>query len=213
MSPRSKEQFEAIREEKKALIMDAALEHFAREGYHNSTINIIAKHAGISKGLMYNYFKSKEELLAEIINESICEISAYFDLDRDGILTEEEFELFLRKSFVIIREKAVFWRLFFQLMFQKDIREQLLVSFPGTVSDNGSGYPGHYVAFANDAIKLMLKYFKRKKDKKPPDYDPVLDMHMFIYHVKGLAVVTVYADKIDEEYFEKAINRIIELYK
>ena len=71
MSPRTPKQFEEIREEKKTLIMDVALEHFANEGYHNTTINHIAKHAGISKGLMYNYFESKEELLAEIINRSM----------------------------------------------------------------------------------------------------------------------------------------------
>ena len=60
MSPRTPQQFEEIREEKMTLIMDIALEHFANEGYHTTTINHIARHAGISKGLMYNYFESKE---------------------------------------------------------------------------------------------------------------------------------------------------------
>ena len=70
MSPRTPKQFMEIREEKKTLIMDVALEHFANEGYFTTTINHIARHAGISKGLMYNYFESKEELLTEIINRS-----------------------------------------------------------------------------------------------------------------------------------------------
>ena len=56
------------------LIMDVALEHFANNGFHAQPSAILARHAGISKGLMYNYFKSKEELLGEIINRSITEI-------------------------------------------------------------------------------------------------------------------------------------------
>ena len=47
--------------------MDAALELFVTYGYQGTTISQIAKKASVSKGLLYNYFKSKEELLHEII--------------------------------------------------------------------------------------------------------------------------------------------------
>ena len=97
MSPRSSAQFEEMREEKKALIMNTALEHFSDYGFHATTISHIAKHAGISKGLMYNYFKSKEELLAAIINRSLDEIYRSFNPDRDSTLTPDEFENFIRR--------------------------------------------------------------------------------------------------------------------
>ena len=63
MSPRTEEQFEEIRESKKNLIQEVALELFATRGYHSTSISMIAKEADISKGLLYNYFESKEELL------------------------------------------------------------------------------------------------------------------------------------------------------
>ena len=85
--------------------MDTALEHFANEGYFSTTINHIAKHAGISKGLMYNYFESKEALLKAIIHKSVNEVFNYFDIDRDGYLSEEEFEFFIRKINVMLKEK------------------------------------------------------------------------------------------------------------
>jgi AcrR family transcriptional regulator len=113
MSPKSQQQLEGMREEKKALIMDTALQHFANQGFHATTINHIAKHAGISKGLMYNYFKSKEDLLSEIIKKSVSEIYNYFDIDRDGYLSRDEFEFFIRKLSRILRERT-FWRLFFR---------------------------------------------------------------------------------------------------
>ncbi len=213
MSPRSKEQFEAIREEKRALIMDAALEHFARDGYHNTTITHLAKHAGISKGLMYNYFESKEELLTAIINRSMNEVSAYFDPDKDGILTEEEFELFVRKYIMVIREKVVFWRLFIQLMLQKDVREQLLYSFSGTPGTGKFNDLNPQTSFKTDVLKIILDYFIRKKDKMTAGYDPVLEMNMFMYTISGFALTTIYTEAVDDDYHDKTINRIIELYK
>jgi AcrR family transcriptional regulator len=106
MSPRTPHQFQEIRDEKRALIMAVALEHFANEGYFKTTIIHIARHAGISKGLMYNYFTSKEELLIAIINKSIEDIAQYFDPNRDGYLSEDEFEMFIRKLFSLIRKKS-----------------------------------------------------------------------------------------------------------
>jgi AcrR family transcriptional regulator len=213
MTPRTPKQFQEIREEKMTLIMDVALEHFASEGYHNSTISHIARHAGISKGLMYNYFGSKEELLMEIISRSMGEISQYFDPDRDGYLSEEEFELFVRKYFLIIRENLSFWRLYYQLLQQKDVREQFLKSFQGPVNSVESMYVNGNQTFLALASRLITEYFIRKKDRKPADYDPILDMNLFIYTIEGFAHITAFLDEVDSSYYEKTINRIIEVYK
>jgi AcrR family transcriptional regulator len=213
MSPRTAKQFKEIREEKKALIMDVALQHFANEGYFKTTINHIARHAGISKGLMYNYFQSKEELLTEIINRSMREIILYFDPDKDGYLSEEEFELFIRKLFSIVREKIEFWRLFFQLLIQKDVRDQFLKSNAGPVNSEQVMYINKNNAFLTLINKMITEYFIRKKDRKPADYDPILDMNMFYYTIEGFARVTIYQDEVDENYYNKTINKIIDLYK
>jgi AcrR family transcriptional regulator len=213
MSPRTAKQYKEIREEKKTLIMDVALVHFANEGYFKTTISHIARHAGISKGLMYNYFESKEELLTEIINRSMNEISKYFDPDNDGYLSEEEFELFIRKLFSILREKISFWRLFSQLIIQKDVRDQLLKSYSGHVSTTQIMYTNRNNIFLALVSKMITEYFTRKKARKPGDYDPVLDMNMFIYTIEGFATITIYQDDVNEYYYKKTIDRIIELYK
>jgi AcrR family transcriptional regulator len=212
MSPRTKTQFETIREEKRSLIMETALEHFAGEGYHKTTITHLAKHAGISKGLMYNYFESKEALLSAIIDKSMSEIAEYFDPDKDGILTEDEFELFVRRYFKVIRDKVKFWRLYFQLMLQKEVREQFMVNYSGKpefkVRDQNK-----YTIFKTDMARIISEYFARKKERMPEDYDPLIDLNMFIYSMTGFATVTIYTETLDEKFFEKSITRIIELYK
>lgn len=213
MSPRTARQNEEIKEAKRTLIMRVALEHFARDGYHNTTISHLAKHAGISKGLLYNYFKSKEELFTEIINNSVEEMSTYFDQDKDGFLSEEEFEFFIRKLFYLIRRNIPFWRLFAQLIMQKEGRVQFLKSNNGPVNTARKIYSSSGNSFLILMSELITDYFVRKKRKKPEDYDPILDLNMFIYTVEGFALVTLYMDEIDDTYFNKSIDRIIELYK
>ena len=53
----------AARGEKRPLILQAATEVFAEQGFAAVTVAEIADHAGIGKGTVYEYFSSKEELL------------------------------------------------------------------------------------------------------------------------------------------------------
>jgi AcrR family transcriptional regulator len=213
MSPRTPQQFEEIREEKKNLIMDAALERFAKDGYHATTISHIAKHAGISKGLMYNYFESKEALLKSIILKSILEIYNYFDINRDGYLSEDEFEYFVRKISAILKEKRSFWRLFFQILMQNEVREQFLGSFLGSDSLVESGIRPREDLFVSQIMKMITDYFMRKKEIKGKNYNPMLDIQMFLIAIKGYALTIIYAEDNDEINYEESVNRIIELYK
>ena len=69
--PRRPEQFEEIREKSREKILAAALELFANKGYNATSIDSIAKKAGISKGLIYNYFESKEKILRAIFDAAM----------------------------------------------------------------------------------------------------------------------------------------------
>ncbi len=110
--PRTKEQVEEIRRDRRQAILDTALEVFADHGYESASISMIAKKAGVSKGLMYNYFESKEELLVEIIKIAIGKIHTYFDPNHDNVLTKEEFLYFIHKTFDSMRENLTFWKLY-----------------------------------------------------------------------------------------------------
>jgi AcrR family transcriptional regulator len=213
MSPRTPQKFQEMREEKKALIMDVALLHFANEGYFNTTIRHIARHAGISKGLMYNYFDSKEALLTAIVHRSVNEIFNYFDIDRDGYLSVDEFEYFIRKINVILKEKRSFWRLLIQLLTQNEAREQFMKLYQ--VSDSVI-HPGHEPGdnqYPAVMMKMIRDYFFKKKEKAGDNYDPGFEYNMFMLTLKGFAITRIYADDIDDDHIEKIINRIIGLFK
>lgn len=121
MAPRSKIQFEEIRKEKMQLIMDSALELFAQFGYETTSINRIARKAGISKGLMYNYFQSKEQLIEAILNKGIDEMLNIFDINKDGEIVAEELEFYINESFKMIKEKRIFWKLYYSVTLQPSV--------------------------------------------------------------------------------------------
>ncbi len=70
MSPRvSADRREQYLEERRAQILDAAIEVFGNKGLDVATVDEIAQAAGISKGTIYLYFKSKNEIFDTILAE------------------------------------------------------------------------------------------------------------------------------------------------
>jgi len=63
-------------EEKRRLILQAAVRVFARKGFHESRVGDIAEEAGIAHGLLYHYFDSKDELLETIFHDTWTELLA-----------------------------------------------------------------------------------------------------------------------------------------
>jgi AcrR family transcriptional regulator len=57
-------------------LIDAALAHFDRDGYHGTSIRQIAAHAGCSAGAFYEHFRSKRAILLEIIDATYTAASA-----------------------------------------------------------------------------------------------------------------------------------------
>ena len=60
------------KENKYELILDSARELMCKESSSaDITVDMIAKNAGIGKGSIYYYFKSKDEIIDEVINVTI----------------------------------------------------------------------------------------------------------------------------------------------
>jgi AcrR family transcriptional regulator len=59
-----------VAEEKRRIILDAAVRVFAHKGFHTSRVGDIAEEAGVAHGLLYHYFSSKDEVLETIFREN-----------------------------------------------------------------------------------------------------------------------------------------------
>lgn len=121
MSPRTSEQFEEIREDRKKKLIDAAFHVFAEETYHTASVSKIAKEAGVSKGLLYNYFDTKEDLLRAIMSNLMEEILTYFDFSDETPLTDESVTDWIKKSLYIVKDDVKRWRFYTSLSMQPDV--------------------------------------------------------------------------------------------
>jgi TetR/AcrR family transcriptional regulator, fatty acid metabolism regulator protein len=74
--------------DKRRQILDAAIRVFARQGFHSTRVADIADEAGVAYGLVYHYFKSKDEVLNELFSErwSLL-LAAIEEADRSPDLT------------------------------------------------------------------------------------------------------------------------------
>ncbi len=65
--PRTKEQFEAMRMATRDKIHSAAIKLFAKKGFAATSVQDIANSAGISTGLLYRHYKTKDDLFNDLV--------------------------------------------------------------------------------------------------------------------------------------------------
>ncbi len=122
MSPRTKEQVEEIRNRSMVQIQNAALDLFAHQGFHKTSISQIAKKAKVSKGLIYNYYESKDHLLEALIRDVVemgdemIESAIREDLDPMQSLIN-----IIDDAVEKVRANPTYWKLIMGLSMQDEI--------------------------------------------------------------------------------------------
>lgn len=151
MSPRTKDQFEKIRNKSRANIEKIALELFAIKGYHATSISQIAEKAGISKGLLYNYFENKEQLLNSVIMKVYHELMQIVQMS-ENLSAEKQIEQLIIQTINHLKENITFWRLYLFLVHQPDVQRNLTKL---------------YKKMRNDYLEYVVKLFKEIGSTNP----------------------------------------------
>ena len=190
MTPRTSKQFEEMRDSKRKLIMESALKLFARHGFFDTSINMISVEAGISKGLMYNYFKSKEDLLRSVVFQGIDKFIVLFDPDNDGVLTKTELKFFVEETFHTIETDISFWKIYFSVLSQPQVLKIVGEKFWEII---------------NPVFEILENYFERSNFKNPK-----IETRLFGALMDGICINYI----LDPENFplEEIKQKVIELY-
>ena len=86
--------------DKRRLILDAAIRVFAREGFHRCRVSDIANEANVAYGLVYHYFRSKDEVLDTLFTERwTLLLEAIAEVDKQELPIREK--LYAVASFII----------------------------------------------------------------------------------------------------------------
>ena len=88
------EKFERLPVERREAIVNAAVEAFGRNDYKNASTESIARKAGISKGLLFFYFKNKKELYLYLM-EYLMEKVSHLVVDDEFYAIDDFFNLFI----------------------------------------------------------------------------------------------------------------------
>jgi len=154
-------------------ILDKSLELFSRRGFAQTAVADIARESNISKGLLYHYFSSKEQLFEEILTSSFDIIFEFLVGNQDGILTQREFEEFILNIFKSLEQNHLKWKLVFQLFTQPELSEKATL----VLDKNRS------------VIKLrdmISDYFQRKNK-----INPQIQTTYFISVILGISVIYI----------------------
>ncbi|QBD75663.1 TetR/AcrR family transcriptional regulator [Ktedonosporobacter rubrisoli] len=88
MSPRPD-----VSEERKKQIMEAALAVFARLGFRSARMDDVAEQAGLSKGALYLYYKSKDAIIAALLKyifmQEAGRLQALIETEQEGSVAEQ----------------------------------------------------------------------------------------------------------------------------
>jgi len=161
-------------------ILQSAIELFARQGYSATSVRQIAKAAGVSPSLLYNYFDGKETLLGAIFLESVAQVQASLEAAAGGAGRPERVEHLVRGAFTAVRERLPFWRVLYRLRGEPEViaglGEHLRVwtdsvrdSIEALLQDSGSANPRLEALALFGAIDGVAQHFALDPESYPLD--------------------------------------------
>lgn len=136
-------------------ILDSALALFSDQGFHQTSVDQIARHAGVSKGLTYNYFESKEALLAAIMDRASERMSAVAGSRNPAGGYQIALRDFLARLRKMLKEEQVLLRFQLSLLFDPSLQpivrdalraraDDLMDSTIALITSSGVKNPEHH---------------------------------------------------------------------
>lgn len=113
-----------LRTSKRDLILDTAATLFSEYGFHEVNMEMVARKAGIAKGTIYNYFKSKDEIYFEINFSRLSRL--IFELDKKFKSQEsviEDLRGFVIHVFMFLMKYKDFFLIFQRTRLKKKSKE------------------------------------------------------------------------------------------
>lgn len=209
-----------VEENKKLKILLAATHLFAEKGFFVTSVQEIAEYAGISKGSIYLYFKSKDEILLSIFEYhheqlllSMQKVNVSFDED-SKIMLSRQIEAFLLYMFQnsdflkiylrgegLLKKEILTYLKQIRLMYFKGYQDKLNEWYGNQLQD----YSSDCAVILDGLIEVFLKW--NLFDNSKPDIQQISIgiVERFEFMVQGILAVKP-NPMIEADYFSKKIN-------
>jgi AcrR family transcriptional regulator len=130
---------------KKQLIMEKALELFAKQGFEATSVQQITEHCGISKGAFYLSFKSKDELILALVDQFMVQFTS--DIDYVVKYTTQDSELLYK----------FYYTTFDAFLKHSDFAKVLIKEQTQTVNKELIGKMSYYDRLIENVILTMIE--------------------------------------------------------
>ncbi|KAA3643684.1 MAG: TetR family transcriptional regulator [Proteobacteria bacterium] len=183
-------------------ILQAAVENFSKKGFFNTSLNDIAKTAGVTRGAVYWHFENKAEIFnalhADLHEPFIRHILADLETDSDHpVLQLRDLMIQLLQNLAEDPNKQQVMRLF------------LNCDYSGVLAP----FKERHKASKRESLALFEAYFKRAQDKGKLDAqaDPEILTLTFHCFLKGLLTEYINSDIIDlKSHTKPLINQLFQ---
>jgi AcrR family transcriptional regulator len=173
-----------VSEERRAQIIEAALACFTRQGYVNTTMDDIAAESGLSKGAIYWYYKSKDDLFEAAVNSVLERVA---EKSKTAIMAcetaTERLRVGARSMVEVCREIEGYFGLVVEFWTQSQRREEVIAFWARMITQY------------RQAITAIFEEGVQVGEFKPVDTDALAWMILAAYD--GLAAYHMMMPDID----------------
>ncbi len=161
------------KEDVKNSILDSAREEFLEKGFTGGSLNSIASRADLSKGAIYSYFKSKNDLFYHLVSSTIEYLQDYINKiysNKDSMKWINDFEMsmeeFRRFSKEVVMKDKEFKLLFFcaegsELSeFREDLIQQYHKTFNEFLENTGLGENAFTEMFLHTLARTYISFIE-----------------------------------------------------
>ena len=114
--------------ERKDQIVRATVECITKHGYHNFSMQDVARTAGVSKGIIHYYFLNKDDLMMSVLDRVAGDIEGVLAEDMKSITDPvKKLEIFMSVSFDVVRSTKEYYQVnmdfWTQINQKKEVRQ------------------------------------------------------------------------------------------
>ena len=183
--------------ERKDQIVRATVDCISRHGYHNFSMQDVARTAGVSKGIIHYYFLNKDELMMSVLDKVAGDIEQVLQSDMATIEDPvQKIEIFVNVCFDVVRSTREYYQVNMDFWTQINQKEEVRAVIAR-----------HYAKFRETAAAVIRQGVTSGKFRQ---VDPVQYGSYIIAVIDGLSLQWLFDDKVfDYDGMVKVASRLV----
>ncbi|MBF0440338.1 MAG: TetR/AcrR family transcriptional regulator [Oligoflexales bacterium] len=182
--------------ERKDQIVRATVDCITKHGYHNFSMQDVARTAGVSKGIIHYYFLNKDDLMMSVLDKVAGDIETVLIKDMSGFTDPvKKLEIFLAVSFNVVRNIKEYYQVnmdfWTQINQKKEVRQVI---------------SRHYAKFRDGCSKVIAEGIEKGLFRK---VDPNVYASYIIGVIDGLSLQWLFDETAFD--FDEGIKTSVEL--